>query len=94
MKKRGNKVRCPVCRDPGALSQSLAPTFIERNILRLLNIQTYFCWVCEIQFKRISRTPPRKRPKLLDSKPRQHIDFERRLSELQARIHAAELNQR
>jgi len=93
MRRRGRKICCPVCRDAGALSKSPVPTFIEQRVLRLLFIQTYFCWVCEVQFKRFSRTPPRKRPGLLEKQPQQQVDFELRLSELQASIHAAESNQ-
>ena len=92
MRRRGRKICCPVCHDPGALSQSPVPTFIEDKILRLLFIQTYFCWVCEVQFKRFSITPPRLRPSLLEKQSRKQLDFELKLSELQASIHAAEAN--
>lgn len=90
MNRRSSNVECPLCRDTLSVSRTPEPAFLEGRILPLLAIQTHYCWVCEITFRRFSWRRPREYPKIRDRRPLQQIDFDRALSDLQARIHSAE----
>ena len=76
------------------VSRTPEPAFLERHVMPLLAIQTYYCWVCDITFRRFSLTKPSKYPKLRDRKPLQQVDFDRALSDLQASMHSAEEDRR